>query len=538
MMRSCCLNKASDLIASKQRPTSLLADLDYEDEKTKRIVAEETSLYDLHALVTTISTDDINVLIEATEELQQMEPLPCFSPEEWRKITHVFCNEVLIRLHGISRDGILRTLSQIEGLTAYFRGRVENPIVDILVNGLSYCQEQISPLSGFAPWLKGLQFSRRVKLKKQVQKLRAIRLKLQREAAALHLRQTELEKLNSFQKTDSVWKYYDSLHRQLEGSDPSNKRKDPLEPLLHLMQESLPEFETRVTEHMDLWDLHKPHHVMQHWPFYAAGAAAVLVVTQSPWGVYLFGQLYGLTRFIFWDSLLAPMSRHALSVLSTLPKGSSENGDVVATTAAALKRTETVLANLLNDYGDFHPGANALVKKALEGDISFDPNQTVLESYDVVKGLLIQIQKLRVELNSSMLTLVRMIDADRYFHSVILSLPVVIVVGCSVQFVRWAIKQGASRKDAACRLRRRAHRVEMLLVDNSECGKRRGKLERLGEMLFHLKSMNDDRAALSYEAAEELGLQISRLRDLGTTLKCKLRIIQDLQSRNPTLLTQ
>jgi len=514
-------------------------------------IRDEALLHRLHKLLDRLPTTDVPSLIDMLREMHETKK-GSLSSGELERVQNVFFMEVLICLHEIVRDHILRILAEIELKVKYFNQRVCNTVFDLIGNSSVYLEEAaFTPLQvGVQEWCNSVLFARKVRLRRHLRKIQAIRRRLLIEAAEIHHRLHEMEQLDAYKTEDDmlqqwIYTYCDTLHEQLEGSQPNYSREDPSAPLLHLLSESLSEFESRVGEYMDLWDLHRPSHIVQYWPAYMLGVGGALAASQTSWGAAIGACGMEVGKCVVWDFVLAPLGRNVVNASTGFSrvrrhtKNTNNSSPTGAESEAysSVQRSKRTLSVLLKDYEDrYSPEAKAIMHKASMGDLtslSSADLKSEMEYQGVIHGLLIQIQKLRVDLDTSILQLVRLVEANRFAFGFMIALPAVLLLGTCALAARWGLQLGSSRAAAARRIRRRLRRIENLLIHSPHRGDTAAlghldDLYRLGKMLHHLRAIDVDRERLGGEMKEALDEPVGKLRRIGLDIDGKLRLVEQM----------
>eukprot|EP00466_Bigelowiella_natans_P016075 jgi/Bigna1/88345/estExt_fgenesh1_pg.C_310022 len=543
--RSLNLSGAFALAAKRQTPPEVLADLDLQDVKAAKLVANESTLHKLDSILSQLPSQDLKTLQSVVEQMRSLSSSPgdvaLICTPEYRRIRHVFAMEVLMCYHQITRDSMLRMISQINDQLKYFERRTRNPVSDILSNVSTYVEEASFSLlqADVRSWFHAVMFARRSKLRIHMQKLRSIRKRLLREAAAVHCRLHEMEQLDtlSIEHTKQYLLYCDAIYLQLEGSDSilggKAARKDILAPLSHLITESLTEFENRVSEYMDIWELHQPSHLIQHLPSYLAFATGVGLVSQSVWAMTIVAGSTELGKFAVWDCFLAPFLRSMFTTVQGF--ANVQPDDSSRSAAASLKRSRTTLSILLNNYEDkYSPETKAMMRKASKGHlVPINGLQSNVEYEGVIHGLLVQIQRLRVDLDSSMLQLVRLVEANRFAFSMMVLLPAAFAAVGGTYLMKVVFRNSSARAKAARNLTKRVQRVESLLIhapsnsiDTADI--EHADLLRLGEILYQADEMDRCRLTLGGNASDELKHPIDVIRKITIRIEAKLRALQQM----------
>lgn len=150
-------------------------------------------------------------------------------------------------------------------------------------------------------------------------------------------------------------------------------------------------------------------------------------------------------------------------------------------------------------------------------------------------------QQLRVDLDTSMIELIRLVEANRFTFGVMVVAPVAILIGAATFLLRWAFNSHKNRKDIAQRLCCSLRKVESLLINAPDrafetAGLPRTDLHRLGEILLLLESMDGDRKKLGGEIANALEGPIAQVRALALDVEGKLRILQQMHQVNALLM--
>jgi len=290
---------------------ALLEESNENDEKRQKAICAELQVHRVYDILESLPTRNITKLADLVKEMSVMDKAS-FSQAQWAKICHVFCMEALMCIHEAARDVVARILRQIDEQMSYFQDRLCRPLFDTLCNVTTYCEEaSLGPLdAGVMPWISSVMYARRVKLRRYLRKLSYIRRRLRKDEAFLRSRLKDMEQYDHFESNPlKLWPFADALHRQLEGADPTYSRDQPFPALQHLIKESLSEFESRVADFMDLWDLHKPSHLARLWPAYLTGALAALVVSHSPGTLAVVKTTGQLGDWVIWEWIVPRVVR-------------------------------------------------------------------------------------------------------------------------------------------------------------------------------------------------------------------------------------
>jgi len=431
-----------------------------EGEGRIRDFREESLVHTMDDILSQLPSKSIRSLLNIIKKLRENGGINAMEAEDgdWHRVNNVILMEALMSFHEIARTSLIKHLDDLSQLETYFRRRMSNPVADFVSNGAEYLIEADLNLKdvGFQKWIASLLFTRRSKLRTQLKRLKCIRQRVLQDIGVIHCRLGELSALDTFTADRSLfWQCHDAMYKQLEGSEPNVAVKEPLYALFNLFTESLGEYESRVTDYLELSGL-RPSHFSRHMPKYLIGATAGLALLQTSSGSKWFNTACEIGGWLLCDCFVIPTTWNTLSHNWYL-NGRGRKSNIYAETK--LEESKLMLSGLKEHIGT----SNSMDGKygIIGGDIAvISENQ--IDSNGVLRGLILQVQQQRVDIDSTLLQLTRLIEANRLAFALLLAIPASVVTIGGTFLLRHLL--GTSRAAAARRLRTHVRKIEELVM--------------------------------------------------------------------------
>lgn len=527
-----------NLVLSKRKPESLEAlgtARGGDDAKSsQKVLSSETHLQEMFELLSELqgpARPARSMLLRAAKKMHGADNI-AFRRDEWTRIRSVVAVETLMCLYASVRLAVLGHLSRIDERIQYFEARRANVLSDLVHNGFSYWQSTPTAMltggiSGIRSWFSSMLFARKIELRRRVRKLRMFRRLLLCEAAKLHARLDEMEKLDSFAEASAgdqspMWPFADALHCFLEGSEPAWNRDDPFSALLHLMestsvsQASLGTFEDRVVDYMEYWDLKKPSHISRNWIAYLCAISGALFLTQTQAGWSMLISTGSVIKGVANRHLIEP-SKRLCGAVKTLAESAPVHGEALAQTKVAL-----------------------LERPAGDSGASKQPARGPKPSTATLATLSADVTAVRGDIDKLVKALQTVLDFNFMTFRVLVCVPPALVVWYAGAGLRLWMRHSSRQRSASIELRRLLREVEAILIStrgkfDTTGRERNADLELLGQLLHHVHRMAALKEYLPTEAAGALADQLTGLENMGSDLEQKLRIVTQMHRTHGVL---
>jgi uncharacterized membrane protein (DUF2068 family) len=387
---------------------------------------------------------DATALRLMVQRVDTLEFRQAVNANDWNRSLVLFSLEALKHLHHLSLNLVLQMAFELSEHIEYWKDQLEHPFRAFMRKGPRYWyQHAPQPRdvlhTGLKPWLAYMSYQQRMDVYHVINRLEEWRDRLLRAAGALHRTNWTLKTRQDIHVSMLV-ECASALHsflghnsgqhalRESRGANSTPQR------CLRILQDTAAALsQYRNTADKDLAQLRKPDHWQLYWLQYAVGAVAAGFAVYQ---VYSNREAIGGWITESYSGLCAFVSEHVIKPLSDMYSYvfRTFRGRQLSTSLASLKQDEASLSNMLYNFADANASSLAkgqnMSEQAFRDSIRARARQNdmslVMTSYeqeiqrplrgavagDLVQGMLIQVQKLKVDTESAMLAADQLLQSN------------------------------------------------------------------------------------------------------------------------------
>jgi hypothetical protein len=462
------------------------------------------------------SVSPLPALRELVNRVMSMPKSTQISRQDWQRAQALFCLEALTALHRDVVQLLLDILMDIEAHIAYWRSKRSSGLQLYLQKGPEHWWEtrpRAVLATGLKPWFSYIAFKQRTEIDEILSNL-------------IELQEKFLDKIGELYRAIQFMSNLDSLERSIDEFEhlglslaaflrfvpepqaaPTGDSNQFLQ-LLHGMVDDVPDFRVKVNVH--LRPLQKPSHLRRYWLTYVVGFVAVGLA-----GRYLYERRETVLRWVaesrhslalfFDERVVQPIVSIYQYVFRTLTSRQT------SATEQTLADSRRHLAAMLRDYGEVYANElasvegvtveefrRALPQRAAQGDMGIvmnkyrkDVERPVRQalSGELVRGMLLQVQKVKVDSEATILALNQVLDSNAINFQLMALVPAVFATSATVYGVHWFVigrRRRARAQAAFSAMRECLRNVENIFIRTYSSQPSNLDIGRLLQQLYRL----------------------------------------------------
>ncbi|SPQ97720.1 unnamed protein product (mitochondrion) [Plasmodiophora brassicae] len=417
--------------------------------------------------------------------------------------------------------------------------------------------------TGIKPFISSVSLSGRIDIQAKVARLCDLKRKLLRRAGALHHHSFRLSRTQSSSIEEWLIPILDLYRMCIEADPPPNATttNDALQMLVAIL-EALPAMRDRLEA--ERAELQRPGHLQRHWLGYTVGGIALLLAGRT---VYMHRDWFENMYHKFAVAAKDFWVEHVSDPLHAIHKRLLRD-QLPAMRRDEIEQERKTLESMLREFGMeqldrnpqlFPPGMRRedavaqIEKSAASGNMSL-----VLESYktevskplyalaagDLLRSILIQLQKLKVDLETSLLELDLMLDQNEITLDLMAIAPAVLIAMPLFLLILIPANKRSKADTASHKvIRRSVHSIHRLLICNYDATSVNGfeSIEDSGKILTHIHRISKraqhlrNQKLMPYSSFFLLRKDIKRLISLDFTVNQKRLLIERMYVVHPFL---